>query len=358
MKKGIIVSIVIPLLISIINGCDSPRKETETKQKVEALIIPNCDSLTKEKKQVIQTGDALIKEDSITTLVIDGYEGLWPLGNYDFLKTLEIKRCNAPLSFDFLKNSKCLSKIIISSCKDVASLKIPFEELASLKDLDLYSSDNIPNEIFRCPSLKMLGISECNINNLSLEELGKLKNLEVLSFEGLENFENNFDWAKIGKLQKLKYLRFLKSKVTSINKEIGNCKDLETLMLFNNDLQKIDPALCSLKKLTFLQIIDNPLKRLPDCFGELSNLETLDLNNDSIESLPLSFTQLNNLNELNIQNNKLEKFPEEVLQLKNLNYFSIYGTKYQPSDSLYNFIKANFKGPEKHFHLEAQQDQD
>ena len=126
--------ICLTLWFSIVNiGCSSNPNDMSNSN----ILKNNPDDKLKwpSKEQFISKGKYGIREDSVTELIIRGNNQQWKLGNYIHLRSIQIEDCSAPLSFDFIKNSECINYISISFCKDIPSLKIPFQELTNLKTL-------------------------------------------------------------------------------------------------------------------------------------------------------------------------------------------------------------------------------
>lgn len=156
-------------------------------------------------------------------------------------------------------------------------------------------------------------------------EIGKMISLESLNF-GKAYEVGNFP-PEIGKLKKLRYLRFCLTQIDSVPEEIGELENLEELYLHSNKIKSVPPSIGLLKKLKTLFLGSNALAKIPDALCGLGSLETLDLSHNAIERLPENIGDLKNLRELNLFNNRLKALPKSVQKLSKLKKLNVYDNR-------------------------------
>uniref|UniRef100_A0A6N2MXS8 Protein kinase domain-containing protein n=1 Tax=Salix viminalis TaxID=40686 RepID=A0A6N2MXS8_SALVM len=185
-----------------------------------------------------------------------------------------------------------------------------------------------------------------------LDVTGKSLEFDLLeksddAVEGLYLYKNAFSLVpkSVGRLRKLRTVKFFGNEVNLFPAEFGNLVGLECLQvkvsspglnglsfskfkgLKELELSKVPPRpsvmtilseISGIKCLTKLSVCHFSIRYLPPEIGCLSNLEYLDLSFNKIKILPKEITCLNALISLTVSNNKLVKVPSSLLSLQRL----------------------------------------
>jgi Leucine-rich repeat (LRR) protein/gamma-glutamylcyclotransferase (GGCT)/AIG2-like uncharacterized protein YtfP len=185
------------------------------------------------------------------------------------------------------------------------------EQFTNLRELEIWS-DEIPDSLFNLKKLERLAIG----NRVVSENIGKLQTLIDLELGYVETVS-----AEIGKLVNLKYLYlwgFEKSSFQEIPKEIGKLKNLEVLSL-DGSFKEFPKEIGKLRNLEELEISGN-LKRVE--IEKLSKLRKLEI--VEVEEFPREIGNLKELEELRIYG-RFEKVPKEIEKLSKLRKLDISG---------------------------------
>ncbi|KAF2284293.1 hypothetical protein GH714_020277 [Hevea brasiliensis] len=195
--------------------------------------------------------------------------------------------------------------------------------------------------------------SDDNLDDeLVLDVTGKTMEFDLLekvddSVEGLYLYKNVFSFVprSVGRLGKLRTLKFFGNELNLFPVEFGNLVGLERLQvkvstpelngsglnklrgLKELELSKAPPRLsvftvlseiAGLKCLTKLSVCHFSIRYIPPEIGCLNSLEYLDLSFNKIKSLPIELSHLNALISLKVANNKLVELPSELSSLQRL----------------------------------------
>jgi internalin A len=187
-----------------------------------------------------------------------------------------------------------------------------------------------------------IGIGKCRLRNLP-KELGKLKNLKLLSLSGslfggvkpdIEDFEPVFelsnleylylgntkiqDISKIDKLSKIKHLDLSHTLISDFT-PIEKLHNIEVLQIGDNNIDNID-FLTSLVKLRALSLTTNKLLTINSILNNLNMIRLCVCNNPLSDMSPLA--EMKSLKYLCCNNLKIENF-EFLKSLPNLEDFSL-----------------------------------
>lgn len=226
-----------------------------------------------------------------------------PISELVNLKDLDLSYNDLQFLPKSIKNLKKLAKLNL--CTNKLSKKLPdfFNELSSLKRLDIrYNYITNVDVLGSLPNLEAVYASKNYISGF----FDKMESFRVLQFDrnpitNLE-FKNN--------LIKLTSLNLSKAKLTIIQPEfITKIVHLEKLILDKNHLVNLPENLGSLTKLIHLSIFGNNLQVLPSSIGQLTNLQYLDLHSNNLQILPQEIWLLKSLTMLNVSSNMLTGFP-------------------------------------------------
>lgn len=143
--------------------------------------------------------------------------------------------------------------------------------------------------------------------------------IEVLDFSGVKT--NNLP-KNINKFTSLKVLDLRGNNLSVLElAKIAQLHQLEKLYLNGNNLKEIPKYILELKKLKVLDISDNEIKNLPKNFDKLENLEALYIEGNKFEHFPLELKKMSNLKEVFIRGNdinleELKNIQKSFTQLK------------------------------------------
>lgn len=161
-----------------------------------------------------------------------------------------------------------------------------------------YSLKEFPNEILDFQELRILSITESNINNIP-NDISRLKYLKILAIDGCRN-------------------------ITVLPDSIGCLINLEELWLEFCSIENIPNSIGNLKSLKQLNLEDNRFKILPESIGKLENLEILYLYDNKFHKLPESIGRLKSLKRLVVSSNpNLKDLPNSILDLESLEHLGI-----------------------------------
>ncbi|CAM6090322.1 unnamed protein product [Calypogeia fissa] len=223
----------------------------------------------------------------------------------------------AKLRLDLLNKLQKLKYLELVDVRPEGSSKNPSRKLSLLKLSSqrpiIIVRDGVPDDL----SIPVLPISLKNLKNLailqlrrwkmqedSLEALGKLSNLRILSLCRIEGPARLLDF--FCNLSQLTQLELADLKVTALPESFGK-----------------------LSQLTQLELADLKVTGLPESFGKLSYLAALVIRGcDKLASLPMSFGFLCALQELYLGHcRKLRRLPKSFGHLSTLTMLHIHGAE-------------------------------
>ncbi|XP_057957170.1 uncharacterized protein LOC131150463 [Malania oleifera] len=173
------------------------------------------------------------------------------------------------------------------------------------------------------------------------------------SVEGLYVYKNAFNLIPraLGRLGRLRTLKFFANEINLFPAEYGNLVELERLQLKISspgltgglplhklkdlkelELSKAPPRasalpilsdILGLKCLTKLSVCHFSIRFLPPEIGCLNNLEFLDLSFNKMKTLPIEISYLNALISLKVSNNKLVELPADLSSLQRLEHLDL-----------------------------------
>jgi Leucine-rich repeat (LRR) protein/uncharacterized protein YeeX (DUF496 family) len=271
----------------------------------------------------------LFETGGIERLGINGkFDGTWP---------------------EFLENYRNLTSIDFNLLNGLTEFPLWIRNAVSLRRLNIYFVNTLPEWIGDLQSLTELYIQRCSSNLKTLpDSICNLKNLAKLSVIGL-TLEKLPD--SIGSLSSLKelYLNDIKT-LTYLPDSIGNLQNLAALTIHESGLEKLPDSIGNLSSLKELCMIGNRnLASLPDSIGSLKNLVKLELDWSALQKLPDSIGNLSSLKELSLGTNfNLTSLPDSIGNLINLTQFDLdYSSiKILPESigNLQNLAKLSLKG--------------
>ncbi|KAK2360986.1 receptor protein [Trifolium repens] len=184
--------------------------------------------------------------------------------------------------------------------------------LLSLKRLNLQQSEITPRSIQNISKLRSLEILDLSINNLQLWPLENDGFAWPSSLQVLDLSDNNLNNNIVSTLNGLTHLKYLDLSLNNLNgsldiSDISKSRSLEILNLSYNNISNI--ILSFLNGLTHLKTLDLSWNNLNGPFDivdwfKLKKLEELDLSfNEFVGKLPSSFVNMTSLQTLRLSNN-------------------------------------------------------
>ncbi|KAJ9182180.1 hypothetical protein P3X46_006203 [Hevea brasiliensis] len=214
-------------------------------------------------------------------------------------------------------------------------------------------------------------------DELVLDVTGKSLEFDLLekvddSLEGLYLYKNVFSLVprSVGRLGKLRTLKFFGNELNLFPVEFGNLVGLERLQvkvsspglsglclnklrgLKELELSRAPPRpsvftilseIARLKCLTKLSVCHFSVRYLPPEIGCLNNLEYLDLSFNNIKSLPTEISHLTALISLKIANNKLVELPSDLSSLQRLENLDLSNNRLTSLGSLQLVLMHNLQ---------------
>lgn len=199
-------------------------------------------------------------------------------------------------------------------------------------------------------NLVILELKDWRISTETLQALGELVNLRILSLcqlDGLDSLPEDF-----GKLSRLKWVELTDLSLSTLPESFGNLSALEHLIIYKSGISELPESFGNLSSLATLHIRDcEKLASLPKSFGNLSLLQELGIRDcaalkhlgdffgnlralrhlslhecPSLETLPATFGDLSALQNLSIKLcRSLKRLPENFGQLSALERLIILG---------------------------------
>jgi Leucine-rich repeat (LRR) protein len=198
---------------------------------------------------------------------------------------------------------KIIQQKLIENPDTLTSLSLAYADL-----------DEIPQEIFSFPNLKILDLGYNNLDENDIVPLSKLKKLESLDLTD--------------------------NRLSELPVNIDKFENLKIFCATQNKIKQINPNLFKLKNLQLLSLGLNDYIDFPRGISKLSNLEFLVLNDD-LCYIPDDIKYLKKLKEIHLPTN-LQSIPREILEIKSLEtvFLSYYSySKTKGIDSLLGRIK-------------------
>ncbi|WJX37810.1 hypothetical protein P8452_25538 [Trifolium repens] len=173
----------------------------------------------------------------------------------------------------------------------------------NLSGIDLHKVTNWLQVVNTLPSILELQLSQCKLNNPSIQYLN-LSSLLTLDLS-FNNFSSHLPSGFFNLTNNLTYLRFRISKIYGeIPSSLLNLRNLRYLDLVSNQLQgSVQDGIGQLAHIQYLDLSGNMLSGfIPSTLGNLSSLNYLSLanNNFSGEISKLTFSKLSSLDSLNL----------------------------------------------------------
>lgn len=202
-------------------------------------------------------------------------------------------------------------QVLNLSSNKITTLSDDFAELPALTHLALGHNDfqNIPPQIFRLRSLKILDLSG---NNLNLtDQLTKLTGLETLDISKC-NLVSLPTW--IGEMTSLQQLYIQNNRLTALPDEICQLTKLKRWNGGGNLFTQLDNLhLGMLENMEELLFAECQLDHFPHGLGRMTNLRVLDLTGNQLTVLPREVGWLDqSMRKLLAGNNKLVGVPGEL----------------------------------------------
>lgn len=244
---------------------------------------------------------------------------------------------NIPLDFnalDYLKQYKKLN-VLDLNCKSFKAESMPYESITNfpeIKSLHLMNANQcVHNGIHKFKSLKKLDLRFRNQKIELHEDIYKLKNLEVLSFD------SDIINPQISNLKKLKKLQ-LKGGFSSFPNSLFTLKRLEYLNIACSNVDSLFRRIDEFKNLEFLILESYIIKTIPNAITALTNLKHVEINSYlEVESIPEHIGNLKKLEVFKLKSSYLKTFPKSFANLNKLKTLEIQGSKDAPIE-VYNGI--------------------
>ncbi|MHA1797490.1 MAG: leucine-rich repeat domain-containing protein [Candidatus Helarchaeota archaeon] len=227
----------------------------------------------------------------------------------------------------FVVQDESVVTLVLSGSFDTRNVPSSISELKYLKKLKLNNIQNIPASIKTLHYLEELFVVGLE-NQSSLDSIGYLKNLKILSLEG--NMITDLP-SSIGNLTKLEKLILNNNQLSirSFPKSFASLSNLKELYLSEQDkrfkmlgvsktFHEIPKEIFQLFNLIHLDLSDNGIYVIPEQIGQLKNLIELNLSKNNIKYLPSSLGNLRALERLNLYRNNIGRIPITLGNLRNL----------------------------------------
>jgi internalin A len=208
--------------------------------------------------------------------------------------------------------------LIVSGRSDMNFPKI-FNDKTTVHQLDFDHFSPDLGELGKIISLRGLAIASTYRISHIPEELGYLKNLEILQ---IENNDLSAIPQSIFKLENLIEINVSRNKINQLpfSRLSWNLTRLKVFNASSNQLSYL-PKLDGLKFLEKLYLSQNNFSEFPFEIFTLANLKLLDLYQNAIKILPPEIVFLENLEQLFLSRNKISQLPSELGFLKKLREF-------------------------------------
>lgn len=153
------------------------------------------------------------------------------------------------------------------------------------------------------------GLNGSLFNNINLPTT-RLQELRVFSFSYDYDWNHDDGWWK--------------SEFKDVQENIGELKNLEVLNLSGNSITRLPDSIGDLTNLKELYLDCNNLKNLPKTITKLINIEKLTLSDNPLSDLPTEMNYLTNLKSLRIGNEQIISFTKLSNNLVKLEELIIY----------------------------------
>lgn len=203
----------------------------------------------------------------------------------------------------------------------------------------------IPRSIGRLARLKTLKFFANEIEVLP-PEVGDLVDLERLQ---VKVTLPGISGVPFRKLKCLKELELCKApprpSAFSILSEISGLKCLTKLSICHFSIRYLPPEIGCLKKLEELDLSFNKLKNLPNDIAKLSALISLKVANNKLVDLPSGISSLRSLENLDLSNNRLTSLASlELASMQTLQYLNLQYNKFSSDCQIPSWICYNAEG--------------
>ncbi len=185
-------------------------------------------------------------------------------------------------------------------------------------------SENYSDALRRCSEVKSLTLNYDHDGTEKIDNrIASLKLLEELVIIDSKGSEIDLP-IELKKLQNLKSLRIVGSKLTKIPPIIYELSSLESLSLEMSEVKTVSDDIGNLIKLKYLGIGSLRLSFIPESIYRLRNLEHLYISADQIKSLPDGISKLVNLEYLRVHTSNLTSLPKDINKLEKLKELDFY----------------------------------
>jgi adenylate cyclase len=195
-----------------------------------------------------------------------------------------------------------LEKLVITNNKLSNSLPATFNQLSSLRELDIkYNAITSIAVVSELPKLEILSADHNAISQFtgSFERIRSLK----LNSNPITKFEIQQPAPT------LKMLNLSNAQLASIDESFIYMTNLEDLVLDRNYFVSLPPQIGSMSRLEHFSIANNSVGELPGQIGHLTELKVLDIHGNNMRKLPMEIWCLVKLETLNASSNVLDTFP-------------------------------------------------
>ncbi|XP_030830451.1 protein scribble homolog isoform X5 [Strongylocentrotus purpuratus] len=242
---------------------------------------------------------------------------------YRYARTLEELRLDANQIRDLPRHFFRLTNLRILGLSDNELERLPAEigNFMNLLELDVSRNDimEIPDNIKFCKALTIVDFSGNPLSRLppGFTQLHDLRHL-TLNDVSLESLPQD-----IGSMSNLIAMELRENLLKVLPDSLSFLVKLETLDLGSNELEELPETLGALPNLSELWLDCNQLTILPPEIGNLGNLTCLDVSENNLQCLPDEIGGLQSLTDLTLSQNCLEKLPEGIGKLKDLSILKI-----------------------------------
>ncbi|WOK99239.1 hypothetical protein Cni_G07951 [Canna indica] len=203
----------------------------------------------------------------------------------------------------------------------------------------------VPSEIGRLRRLKTLKFFANEVEVLP-PEAGELVELERLQVKVSSPGISGLPFRKLKSLSELELCQVPpRLSALSILSEISGLKCLTKLSVSNFSIRYLPPEICNLQKLEELDLSFNKLKNLPDDIAELGSLKMLKVANNKLIDLPSSISFMSSLEKLDLSNNRLTSLTSlRLASMLTLQHLNLQYNKLRYGCQVPSWIRCNFEG--------------
>ena len=259
-------------------------KDVEALNKLTKLKTLSIMEIDNASYASIKTVLAKVEELEIFDVTQECLDVLSDLDQLTRLKVWDYTNSDSMKKADFSKLKNLTQLEFSAEVEQVILPEAGILEDLSIQKLNYQSSDKIHvKNLDKQSNLRFLYLCCTDVKNL--DEISKLSELVSLSI----SYADLTDTKGIGKLTKLGYLGFERTKLTTISNEIENLTGLSQLSVRDN----------------------NNLTSIPDCLGNFTNLDRIAItDNKKLTNIGNSISKLTKVYELYLYNNALTSLPD------------------------------------------------